>query len=266
MAKLLEKIIKLEIASIKCGSKSEALEFGLRFSNSTVPDRYSDNYTLFIKQLSDLEISRKIENEISARVNSGKTFCKLVFLHKIQNKIIELPNYACTTDKVNYMSLDLTSKIDISGNTDCNIVHAVDDATISDGVKAHVLANAPSQTEDFARRNILSMVDICKNPKLGYNFFVCYHKGNPIGKFLLFQLGDMTWLYDFDILPDYQNNGFGTQCLAWMVDYCRNQQCRYLALVAMDAENAKFLYSRCGFEYIGQRVEVFYDLKNPKTA
>ncbi len=232
----------------------------MRFWDDQIQDMYTHNYTL-IKHNDECLVDLIIK-ELALCQKHNKNFLRVESNFPMETKdLLQLNGLPIKPDitQYDYMLINVDNFKSIKGNLDCHITKATQPKEISDGIQVDVQANTKSMGLDFAQRRIARKARLYPS-SLPLDFYVCYHQDLPIGKCELMISKHIAKIEDFDILPDYQRKGFGSSMLKHLLRVSNEHGVPYTYLITDHADTAKEMYQKCGFEKIGTKTELFFDL------
>lgn len=94
----------------------------------------------------------------------------------------------------------------------------------------------------------------------GVNSYVCYHNGDIIGNCDLFIYNGVAKIEDFAVIPTYQHKGYGTTILKELIDIAIKENSHTIYLVTDEDDTPKEMYQKIGFNKIGERTDLFFEL------
>ncbi|WP_442600758.1 GNAT family N-acetyltransferase [Paenibacillus sp. KN14-4R] len=251
------QIINAELTYTKLFSQSYEEENLIRFWDDEIPDMYTHNFTL-VKNYSE-NLMEIISDELTLRKEQNKSFLRIEMNFDINEKILGELHVKPELTIYDYMYIKTDRFRNIGGNSDCVIKQASSDEVILDGRTIDVLANEDSMGQDFARRRIDRKLKVYEmNQPL--DLYVCYHKDIPIGNCELMTLENIAKIEDFDILKEYQRRGFGSKVIKYLLQRAEKQNVKHAYLITDSSDTAKEMYKKCGFEKIGVKTELQFQL------
>jgi len=140
---------------------------------------------------------------------------------------------------------------------DCIALKADTLEIFDDGYKADVQANKVAIGEEFAIKRSKRKMEVYKdNPDL--NLYVCYKGDEPIGKCELFIKDGIAKIEDFDIIEEYQKQGYGTSMLHKLLEESFNAGADIAYLITDNFDTAKYMYKKCGFSKCGVKTSILF--------
>lgn len=259
---MLPQIIDTEILYSKLFCQSSEERYLIRFWDDEILDMYTHNFTLLINYSENLVDI--ISKELVLRNEQNKTFLRIELNFKMdkltEDKLREL-HIKPEITVYDYMHIKTDRHRNIVGNTDCIIKKAISDDIMLDGRNVDVLANEATMGRDFAQRRIHRKSKVYQTDNLPLDLYVCYHNDLPIGNCELMVLHNIAKIEDFDILKEYQRKGFGSTIIKHLLKVAEENDVKDVYLITDSSDTAKEMYKKCGFEKIGVKTELFFELK-----
>jgi len=111
--------------------------------------------------------------------------------------------------------------------------------------------------EEFAIKRSKRKMEVYKdNPDL--NLYVCYKGKEPIGKCELFIKDGIAKIEDFDIIEEFQKQGYGTSMLHKLLEESLNAGADIAYLITDNFDTAKDMYKKCGFSICGIKTSILF--------
>ncbi|MBD8501208.1 GNAT family N-acetyltransferase [Paenibacillus arenosi] len=253
------ELINAEIAYTKLFSQSHEEEHFIRFWDDEIPDMYSYNCTLIKKKSANL--AEIITNELTLRKEQNKDFLRIEMNFDVDNELLERLPIKPEVAIYDYMYIKTDQFRNINVNSSCVIKKAVTDEVIADGKKVDILACQQSMGLEFATRRIerkSKVYQVTNNP---LDLYVCYVADIPVGNCELMLLGKIAKIEDFDILEEHQRKGYGSTVIRYLLQSAYEQNVQHAYLVTDHSDTAKEMYEKCGFERVGYKTELQFQLK-----
>lgn len=253
------KLMETEVAYVQCYSETHTTGRFIEFWDDNITDMYSHNYSLVTGPITSDELVKLITELIELYKSKGKTFLQVEIDFPLEEEVAKALPLNPDVTVMDFMLIRSDKYDALVGNEDCSIVVARSEEVLSDGIKVDILANTPGMGADFAQRRIARKV-------AGYrvanclDLYVCYHRGEPIGHCELFVNGDVAKVEDFEILEAYQKKGFGTSVLKHLMWQAKEQGAEWAYLITDNADTAKEMYLKCGFEFAGRKTQLHFTL------
>ena len=99
--------------------------------------------------------------------------------------------------------------------------------------------------------------DVYKSVDNNLEAYIAYFDGEPAGKCELFIQDGYAKIEDFDVVKKHQRKGIGTTMLRSMIEDAISREVRNIYLIADKDDTPRDMYSRLGFETIGEEIELF---------
>jgi len=198
-------------------------------------------------------IEKKLE-EIQ-RGNSGH-------LHIMMNYGVELNDLKSLITEVEtteycFMSIEPKKFTELKIKDECTILKADTDEILRDGYKVEVQANKVAMGEEFAIKRSKRKIEVYKeNPNL--NLYVCYKEKEPIGTCELFIKDGIAKIEDFDIIEEYQKQGYGTSVLHKLLEESFHGSVDIAYVITDNFDTAKNMYRKCGFSICGVKTSILF--------
>lgn len=255
---ILEKLIKVENEYTKKFSCSMENNDIIRFWDNNITDMYTLNYTLIKK---NKNIKQIILKEIEERVRDNKDFLRIEANFPIDAAITDDLPVTAEVTIYDFMYIETNKSPLLKGNCDCIIKEAKTPEILQDGIEVDILANAPIMGDDFAKRRIHRKSQIYRQTELGLSLYVIYHDNIPIGNVEVLIHDGIAKIEDFDIVEQYQRKGFGTAMLKHLLKQAEKSGVSIAYLITDASDTAKEMYEKCNFTKIGEKTELFFNLK-----
>lgn len=253
------KLMDTEVAYVQCFSESVTRDRIITFWDDNIPDMYSHNYSLVTGPIPSAEFVTLITELIELYKSKDKTFLQVETDFPLEDDVLKSLPLSPDVTVMDFMLVRSDKYDTLVGNEDCSIVVARGEEVLSDGMKVNILANTVGVGADFAQRRIARKVEGYRAANC-LDLYVCYHRGEPIGLCELFMNGDVAKIEDFEILEAYQKKGFGTSVLKHLMGQAKEQGAEWAYLITDNADTAKEMYLKCGFEFAGQKTQLHFTL------
>lgn len=253
------KIIDCELEYTRCFSEVFENEEIIRFYDDQLYDMYYHNFTYIKKSMSDIELKRNIQNEISLRLSEKSNFCNIILNSFVSSTLLSMLKYKPEISTNGYYSFDISKFSRLNAISDCTIkkvnnLEMVDDILFSD-----LQHDGEKLGKDFCTRRCYRRGKVYISDK-GVNSYVCYHNGHIIGNCNLFLHKGVAKIEDFAVIPAYQHRGYGTTILKELIDIAIREDIHTIYLVTDEDDTPKEMYKKIGFNKIGERTDLFFKL------
>lgn len=256
-AELYEKMLETELKYIKCFSDYAELKKSIIFTDKKLLDMYMHNF-IFLKESMEMgELRNFIENKLSEMQKLNNEHLHIMMDYGV--KWDELKNLIQEPEITEYCFMAIEPK-------DFNKLKVKDDyialradtlEVLDDGYKADVQANKAAMGEEFAIKRSKRKMEVYKeNPDL--NLYVCYKGKEPIGKCELFIKDGIAKIEDFDIIEEFQKQGYGTSMLHKLLEESLNAGADIAYLITDNFDTAKDMYKKCGFSICGIKTSILF--------
>lgn len=254
-----EKILKCEYEYTKCFSEFYEDENIIRYRDNQLKDMYCHNYTHIKKAMSESELKRIIEDEISLRLSEKSDFCNIYLNPDVSTLLISTLKHKPEISTTGYYSFDTSNFSRLKALPDCIIKRATSQEMIEDILYCDLQLDEKRLGKDFCTRRCYRRGQIYISDK-GIDSYVCYHNGNRIGTCNLFMHNGVTKIEDFSVIPRHQRKGYGTTILKALIDIATKENSHTIYLVTDEDDTAKEMYKKIGFNKIGERIDLFFRL------
>jgi spore maturation protein CgeE len=251
----IDNLRQTEIEYIKMFSEVSEDDLTLTFINSNILDMYTHNFVLY---KSDVGLLEYIESQINRQETKAKGFFRIETYHPISADLIEKLSVKPQICIYDFMGIETRNYINLIGNPDCLVLNAESSRVLEDGITVDIAVNQEGMGLDFATRRIKGKAEIYKNPDQAIELFVCYSGDTPIGNIEYMSFNRIAKYEDFDILEDYQRKGFGTSVLKHLLEVSFNDNIEHAYLITDQADTAKEMYKKNGFEKVGEKTELLF--------
>ncbi|WP_346961883.1 GNAT family N-acetyltransferase [Clostridium sp.] len=254
---LYERILENELKYIKCFSDYVEQQKFIKFIDHNLLDMYMHNF-IFLKELMETDELRSfIENKLGEMQKSNNEHLHIMMDYGV--KWDEVKNLIQEPEITEYcfMAIEPKDFDELKIKDDCIALKADTLEILNDGYKADVQANKVAMGEEFAIKRSKRKMEVYKdNPDL--NLYVCYKGKEPIGKCELFIKDGIAKIEDFDIIEEYQKQGYGTSILHKLLEESLNAGADIAYLITDNFDTAKDMYKKCGFSKYGVKTSILF--------
>lgn len=255
-----EDVITCEIEYSKCFSTLYEDENIMRFRDGLIKDMYSHNYTYFKRPYKDLKLRSLIEEEIVIRKAEQSDFLNVVTNSRVNYAALTYIKYASTLSINGFYQFDV-KQMDRLKSVDALEVRRIDDVDrIEDILYCDLDADEMALGKDFCIRRCYRRGQVYITNQ-GVNAYVAYLDGQIIGRCDLFIHNGVAKIEDFGVIKRYMRKGYGTTLLKSMIETALNSNCHTIYLVTDEADTAKEMYLKLGFNKIGESTGIFIKLR-----
>lgn len=253
------KIIECEFEYTKCFSEFYKNEYIIRFRDNQLYDMYYHNYTHIKIAVSEIELKRIIQDEISLRLYEKSDFCNIILNSVVNSSLSTILKYKPEISINGYYSFDFPHFSKLNALSGCTIKKVNNQKMVDDILFCDLQHDEGSLGKDFCTRRCYRRGKVYISDK-GVNSYVCYYNGNIIGNCDLFMYNGVAKIEDFAVIPTYQRKGYGTTILKALIDMAIKENCHTVYLVTDEDDTAKEMYKKIGFNKIGERTDLFFKL------
>ncbi|PAB60326.1 GNAT family N-acetyltransferase [Anaeromicrobium sediminis] len=253
------KIIECEVEYSKCFSEFCENENIIRYRDNQLNDMYYHNYTYIKKPISEIELKHIIQDEISLRLSEKNNFCNVILNGIVNCSELSTLKYKPEISTNGYYLFDVSyfSRLNV---IDGCIIKKVDHQEMVDDILFCDLQHDEKRLgKDFCKKRCYRRGKVYVSNK-GVNSYVCYHNGDIIGNCDLFINNGVAKIEDFAVIPTYQRKGYGTTILKSIIDIAIKENSHTIYLVTDEDDTAKEMYEKIGFNKIGERTDLFFQL------
>jgi len=255
---LYKRILETDLKYVKCFSDCYEEEKVINLKDSKLRDMYMHNFSFFKKLVKKDELINFIEKKLQEAEKEHIKYVHIMMDDEMATydlmsifPDIEITEYCVMTIKP-----EIFNKLKI--NKDCVVLKADTKERFRDGISADIQANKAAMGE-FVNKRIMRKQEVYQSiPDL--NFYVCYKGNEPIGKCEFFIKDGIGKIEDFDIIEEYQRQGYGTSVVQKLLNdaYCANVNIVYL--ITDNSDTAKEMYQKCGFSIKGIKTSLLFTL------
>ncbi|WP_028829070.1 GNAT family N-acetyltransferase [Proteocatella sphenisci] len=238
-------------------------EYGdyVRFFDDELPGMYAFN-CIMIKPSCKSSITELLQNEIYGLKIRKKNFLK-VLIHPGINIKEELKSEIASKGfeiRTNlYMRFNVENDAVFKVNDRCTVKIADSDKEFKNISELDIESSTESGIpQDFAIEKSIRKRAMYESKENNLEAYVSYFDGCPAGKCELFIHNDYAKIEDFDVLSKYQRQGIGTTMLKSMIEDALKQGIKNIYLIADKDDTPQNMYTKLGFEIIGEENELFY--------
>jgi len=254
---LYERMLETELKYVKSFSDYVEQQKVITFKDYKLVDMYMHNF-IFMKELmgkDELRIFIEKELEEMQRENSEHLHIMMDYGVKWDDLKNLIPEPEIT--EYCFMAIEPKDFNKLKVKDDCIVLKAGTLEILDDGYKADVQANKVAMGEEFALKRSKRKMEVYEdNPYL--NLYVCYKGKEPIGKCELFIKDGIAKIEDFDIIEEYQKQGFGTSMLHKLLEESLNAGADIAYLITDNFDTAKDMYKKCGFSKCGVKTSILF--------
>lgn len=252
-------IIECEIEYSKCFSEFYDSDEIIRFRDNQLADMHYHNYTFVKSGINEARLRRIIEEEIALRLFEKANYCTFILNCETRNSMLYMLRASPEISRNGYYLFDISKFSFLNTLSGCTIEKVVNKGMIEDVLYCNLQFDEVLLGKDFCKRRCYRRAkEYLSNKEI--NSYVCYHNGKIIGNCDLFIHNGVAKIEDFVVLPTYQRKGYGSSILKELIGIAINENCHTIYLVADEYDTAKEMYLKSGFNKIGERVDLFFDL------
>ncbi len=252
-------ITKCELEYTKCFSEFYETREIVRFSDSQLVDMYDHNYTYIKTAPDDYELKRIIEAEVLLRLSGDFNFCNIFINSVASNSLLSMLGYKPEPSTIGYYAFDITQISRLGALSDCSIQRVMNQEHIEDVLYADLQHDEETLGYDFCIRRAYRRGKVYVSDK-GVDSYICYLNGDVIGTCDLFVHMGVAKIEDFAVIPLHQRKGYGTTILKEMIRIAMESNAHTIYLCADEEGTAKDMYQKIGFNKIGERTDLFFEL------
>lgn len=253
------KIIECEIQYTKCFSEFCENKDIIRFRDKQLNDMYYHNYTYLKRAMGENDLQRIIEDEISLRLSEKSDFCNITSNFDVSSSLLFKLKYKPEISKNGYYSFDISHFPRLNVLSGCTIKKVNSQEMVDNILFCDLQHDESTLGKDFCTRRCYRRGKVYVSDK-GVNSYVCYHNGEIIGNCDLFIDKGIAKIEDFAVIPTYQRKGYGSTILKAIIDIAIKENCHTVYLVTDEDDTAKEMYLKIGFNKIGERTDLFFEL------
>lgn len=256
---LYKKILETEFKYVRCFSNYIEEQQSVTFKDDKLPDMYMHNFILLKDVMDKKELKSFVEEKLEEAKKENKGHLHIMLDYDIElNNLKEMIPEAEISQ---YCFMIILSKNfnKLNMKDDCSVIKADTSEKLSDGSLVEIKANKATMGEEFAIKRSHRKREVYENnPDL--NLYVCYKGKETIGKCELFTKDGIAKIEDFDIIEEYQKQGYGTSVLRKLLEESFSEAVDIAYLIADYFDTAKDMYKKCGFFMCGIKTAILFKL------
>ncbi len=217
------------------------------YSNKKIPEKHMHNYIEF---KNDNFSSEEVKNYYERRIKE-----KAGFANFCVNGEFTLEKFK---DILPYNNLEkifcCVANINFIDNLKCNEDVTIKKVTVKEKKDLYNILYKTSKEygESYAKSNAKAISNIAANPKTKVNYYLAYLQEKPIGHIEVSIVDEYIVTENFDILPKYQRQGYGSMLWKQAILDQRSTNKSKVMLSCEANDTPKDMYFRKGFEIIGE--------------
>lgn len=259
--KIDKAIIECELAYTKCFSKFLQNENVVRFRDDELLGMYYHNYSYIEKKMSAAELSSIIEAEIAVRHSEECDFCNLQLNFEPESELFSMLTYQSDKSRNGYYAFDISKVSELQTVSGCTVKKVNNQEMVDDVLFCDLQHDEARLGKDFCTRRCYRRAQIYVSDD-GVDSYACYYNGEIVGNCNLFLHEGVAKIEDFGVNPTAQRKGFGTTILRALIEIALKDNAHTIYLVTDEDDTAKEMYQKIGFSKIGERTDLFFDLKS----
>lgn len=252
-------IIECELEYTKCFSEFYENEDIIRFRDKELKDMYYHNYTYLKNTSCEIDLKRTIADEISLGLLEKSNFCNILSNSINNPSFLSKLEYKPQISRNGYYSFDISYFSKLNYISDCEIKKVTNKEMIEDILFCDLQHDEKKLGKDFCTRRCYRRGQVYLSDK-GVDSYICYHNGNVVGNCDLFINNSIAKIEDFAVIPKSQRKGYGTSILKALIEIAIKNNCHTIYLVTDEDDTAKEMYKKIGFNKIGERTDLFFDI------
>lgn len=254
---MINTLREMEDAYVELFSQKESSGGVDFFINSLVPEMYDLTFTLVKEPISQSDLRVFIENCLK---NKKRDFLKIVFHPRIKLTYEFLPwvtQLGFEVSKISYMLMFAESYMNwIDDEPNCVIKQATTADEIKMGLECAIQDASQRMGLQLASKKSSQKENLYLNKSIQFN--ICYVDGRPIGFCDWFQKGGIVKFEEVVILEEYQGKGYGSKMLKKLITDAKRHGNQYFYVVTDTEGEEHNLYSKLGFKFIGEEMEILF--------
>lgn len=257
---MLSKFTSTEIVYTKKFTETYEDNEIIRFCDMNLKDMYMHNFTLIKNSINNDRLRRIILKELQKRRDGNEDFLRIELNFYIEEDFTNSLPINPKVSKYDYMYIDPNRCDCLIENEKCLIKKALSEKELEKGIEVDILANQSAMSVEFARKRIYRKSEVYKDLNSNLDLYICDYNDITIGNCEMLLNDDIAKIEDFDILENYQRKGFGTSVLKYLLREAKENSVELVYLITDSEDTAKEMYKKCGFEKVGEKTELFFDL------
>lgn len=245
-----------EVGYIMTFSKKIVYDKYIRFIDDLLPDMYAFNGIFITDSLDEKTIESIISKEINYSIKNNRKFLKIESFNFNNMKNINNLIKSTCFDLSEVLSIKTSKYRELTGNTNCKILKADNHKVISDAIQVDILANQNHMGVEFATRRVNRKALIYEDDQVTLDIYVCYLGDRAIGNCEMYTNGGIAKIEDFDILEEYQRQGYGTMFIKKLLEICDESGVEIAYVVTDKKDTPREMYYKCGFQKETEKYEI----------
>lgn len=183
---MINRILDTELKYIECFCDAERFDGYTRYSDDSIRDMYSHNFTYINKDVTEEAFISIVAAELEHRRANGKTYLKIVSNASFVGDVIERLPMKPDVDHYDYFGTSTNTYETIRERNGANLVLANTPKSAEHGRMVDIVANYIHMTLEFAIRRIDRKFKVYNDDTMPLNLYVCYDGIEPVGNCELF--------------------------------------------------------------------------------
>lgn len=254
-----EKIAACEIAYARQFCTDYEDENIIRFRHPEIKDMYSLNYTFIKKKNKELKMRSLCEEEIAYSVSNREKYTNIFVNGSIHPRILTYIKYPSIFTINGFYVFDMKNFDTLTALDGCEVKKVVALETLEEVLKIDIDVDGSTTDAEFCTRRLYGKSRVYLYSE-GVDAYICYHKGEAIGRCDLFIHEGVAKIEDFSILQNHQRKGYGKTMLKQLIQIAVDKGCETIYLVTDESETAKDMYIKSGFNRLTETTEVRFIL------
>ncbi len=244
--KLISEIIAAELKYYSLFAEAERLEYGIRFTDQNIPDMFCHNFLWFDGPQEKLK--KAYDEEQTYRKVMGQAMLQIELFDKSPSDItVKLPGAEISEQFVMSAPLEKVAAAGSKPEAFCRLAETDED--YMRGREIDIISFGPEYA-GFAGRRFDRKLPVYRDSQSGINHLVCTSNEINVGNCDLFIYEKAANVEDFDILEEFQHQGYGTSVLAYAAEISVDKGAEYMFIIVDSDNSAVEMYRKNGFEYL----------------
>lgn len=254
-----KNILNCELEYAQCFSDHYDHNNVIRFRDNEIKDMYDHNFTYVKEEVSDIELIRIVEEEISFRLYEKSDYCKVSCYFHVDSSIMDKFKYKGELSTLGMYSYDISKLSKLKTISDAEIKRVENEEMVDDILYCDLQHNELRLGREFCTRRSYKRGKAYVSDKR-VNSYVCYHNGEIIGKCDLLIFNGAAKIEDFAVIPAHQHKGYGTTILKNLINIALGENCHTIYLNTDEDDTPKYMYQKLGFNKIGESMNLLFKL------
>lgn len=234
----------------------------ITYSDDKLPGMYDHNCIVIKPSVNKDTLCDMVSVMLEQAKKENREFLKVVISPGIditeeQKKIFT--NMGFEVEANLYMQIEGTRNEAFKANPNVEIRVANTEEEFDEAKKHEITSSIEAGTpKDFVKKKATRRLETFKTKRSNLKLYLCYYQNNVIGHCELHTKGNYAKIDDFYVMSDQRGMGFGTSILKQAISDSVLQGASYIYLITDKEDTPRQMYSKLGFEIIGEEYELYW--------